>query len=538
MLARQLDRFFALSLVPGKHRDYPRHRVACHIIGTIGPVGPQQIGANDPFGADELRSYRKTDQIGRGGIEALCEQALRGARGRVERIGGSEQVVSKLEPIPGRDVHLSIDADLQADLENILDEQRTTFTSDGLPKTREHEHGAAVVIKIDTGDVLALASNPGYDLNDLDVEYSLLAQDYINLPLLNRATQVAVEPGSTVKPIVGSGAITAGVITSHDRIPCNGTLIIDGKEQAHGHCWIYELKKNDPTVIPSHNLAANDNVLPPQGLTITDGIERSCNVVFETVANRMGMDRLMYWYGQYGLGRPTGIGIDESPGRVFHPGKDDRKVTAQVLSWSAGIGEGVVHATPLQMANVAATVARGGIWMRPRLVQPQDSIAMTTRPDAATEPSIPDRVDLHLTPEAIAAVQSGMYEVCNDRDGSGRAILPEKQPVLLPKDPLDAFHIAGKTGTAQSSQLTIPQRDAQGNIQYVKVEVGTPGTQGWYQDKDHFDHAWFIGYAPYEHPQLAFCVFVEYGEAGGRVAGPIAHDVLEACIQRGYLKAP
>lgn len=529
MLARQLDRFFALSLVPGKHREYPLHRVACHIIGIVGPVGPQQSGVNDPFGQDELRSYKKTDQIGRGGVEALCEQALRGTRGRVERAGGSGQVISRLDPLPGRDVRLSIDSDLQADLEEALDQQRTSIT-EGQTEIRQHEHGAAVVIKIDTGEVLALASNPGYDLNDLDAEYSMLAQDFINTPLLNRATQFAVEPGSTVKPIVGSGAITSGVISSSDRIPCNGSLIIDGREQPHGHCWIYELKQKG-VPIPSHNIAAGDTVLPPEGLTVTDGIERSCNVVFETVADRMKMDRLMYWYDRFGLGRPTGIGIEESPGRLFRPGRDARTALEErTLSWSAGIGEGVVHATPLQMANVAATIARGGIWMRPRLA-PREEMG-----GAATD-SADDRVDLQLAPQAVSAVQTGMYEVCNDRDGTGRTILPEKQPTPLPNDPLSAIHIAGKTGTAQSSKLTIPQRDAQGKIHYVPVPIGTPGTETWYQDKDHFDHAWFIGYAPFEHPQVAFCVFVEYGEAGGRVAGPIAHDVLEACIRHRYLGA-
>jgi penicillin-binding protein 2 len=533
LLARQLDRFFALSLVPGKHREYPAHRVACHIIGTIGPVGPQQSGANDPFGPDELRRYKQTDQIGRDGVEALCEPALRGTRGRVERAGGTGQVISRLDPVPGRDIRLSIDAALQADLENALDQQRTsTISSENRTETRQHEHGAAVVIKVDTGEVLALASNPGYDLNDLDVEYPLMAQDYINLPLLNRATQMAVEPGSTVKPIVGSAAITAGVISTTERIPCNGTLIIDGKAQPFGHCWIFEETKHG-IPIPSHNIAAGDDALPPEGLTITDGIERSCNVVFETVADRLRMQRLMYWYDRFGLGRPTGIGIAESPGRIFRPGKDAKNAAAErALCWAAGIGEEVVHATPLQMANAAATLARDGIWLRPRLVQPQDSARSTTQPDAGS-----DRVDLHLAPDAIAAVQKGMYEDCNERDGMGRAILPEMQPVPTPNDPLASIHIAGKTGTAQSSQLTIPQRDAQGNIEYVKVPVGTPGTETWYQDKEHFDHAWFIGYAPYEHPQVAFCVFVEYGEGGGRVAGPIAHDLLEACIRHGYLDA-
>lgn len=538
MIARQLDRYFALSLVPGKHREYPLHRVACHIIGTIGPVGPEQSGANDPFGQDELRSYKKTDQIGRGGIEALCEDALRGTRGRVERAGGSEQVISQLDPIPGRDVRLCIDSTLQADLENILDQQRTTSIGDGKTETRQHEHGAAVVIKIDTNEVMALASNPGYDLNDLDVEYSILAQDFINTPLLDRATQMAVEPGSTVKPIVGSGSITSGVMTADSKIRCNGLLVIDGKEQPHNHCWIYDVSVKAKLPEPySHNGVAGDNALPGDMLNISDGIERSCNVVFETIADRMGMSRLMYWYGQFGLGRATGIGIEESPGRLFRPGRDDRSAAMlRPLTWSAGIGEGVVHATPIQMANVAATVARGGMWMRPRLVDESEIGRPSTQPAAAIGP---DSVDLHLSPEAVRAVQDGMFRVVNSRDGSGPYILPQKQYEPMADDPLNRIHIAGKTGTAQTAPLTIPQRDAQGNVQYVRVPVGTPGTESWYHDvgNNHFDHAWFIGYAPAEHPQVAFCVFVEYGEAGGRVAGAIAHDVLEACVRHGYLVA-
>ena len=118
--------------------------------------------------------------------------------------------------------------------------QTTDPTSGVVHPARFNQHGAAVVIKVDTGEVLALVSNPGFDLNDLDARYSEFAADELNRPMFDRATELAVVPGSTVKPIVGSGSITDGTMTPTDKIQCKGVLYIDDKPQPHGHCWIYE----------------------------------------------------------------------------------------------------------------------------------------------------------------------------------------------------------------------------------------------------------------------------------------------------------
>ena len=479
-----------------------------------------------------------------------AERALRRWRIDPARLARLERQCRRLrrtgrrrDPIAGKDVKLSVDIELESDIEDAFVKPRTQLTGDNTPEVRANQHGAAVVLDVASGQVLAMVSNPGYDLNTLDQTYAAMSHDDLNLPLLDRATQMAVEPGSTIKVAVGSGAITDGIMTPTSTIQCRGVLVIDGREEQHGHCWVYAYYKKGLITTPTHNAAAHDSALPGDMLTVTDGLERSCNVVFETIADRMGMTDLCGWYSKFGLGHDSGVGIEESPGRLFRPGADDPKIV-RTLSWAAGIGEGVVHATPIQMANVAATIARNGMWMRPQLVQASDMGRATTRP---IEPLPPERVDLHLSSEAVAAVQRGMFQVCNGDHGTGWGILPEKQEPVLPNDPLEQIHIAGKTGTAQTSPLSKPRRDPAGNILrdeqgkplFDVVPIGAPGTETWYKSADnHYQHAWFIGYAPAEHPQVAFCVLVEYGEAGGRVAGAIAHDVLEACIRHGYLSTP
>ncbi|MGD0766741.1 MAG: penicillin-binding transpeptidase domain-containing protein [Tepidisphaeraceae bacterium] len=571
-LARQEERFFCLSLQPSKYRQYPFGRAACNVLGYLDTARPEETTADageeywtgqarrlwpgdwfDRYGVAafrELRKYWPNDQAGRAGVESLCESTLRGTRGKIDRVAGTDQVVDQIDAAPGKNVSLSIDVLLQQDIENEFVKTRVHKDDHGqILDTRFNQHGAAVVMKVDTGEILALVSNPGYDLNDLDARYSELAGDELNRPLLDRATELAVVPGSTVKPILGSGSITDHIMKATDKIQCRGELIIDGKPQPHGHCWIYAALKDSGAPI-SHRTAGDPNIGPDDMLSISDGIKDSCNVVFENVALRMGIKKLYEWYDRFGLGRRTGIGIEESPGLLFgHAG--EFSIEAQTQTWSLGIGEGHIQTTPIQMANVAATIARNGVWMRPRIVADQDVGRFSTR---RADPPDPDRVDLHLSPEALSAVQTGMREVCTPT-GSGYWILPENidrgpDDPPVDQDPLRNIQIAGKTGSAQTGGfMTLILHDAQGKPVFRQVHFGDPGTQGWYiqptatrtdnsPPEKHLAHAWFMGYAPAEHPQIAFCVLVEYGEGGGRVAGPIAHDLLVDCIKRGYLSEP
>ncbi len=577
-LARQEDRFFCLSLVPSKYRQYPFGRAACNVLGYLGTARPEEIVADadftdaqvqerwsdqalrlwsqtalDHYGVStfrELRKYWPADQVGRTGIEALCENTLRGTRGKIESVVGTDDIVDKIDAVPGRNVPTSIDVLLQQDIENDFVKTRRETTDNGtVHPARFNQHGAAVVIKVDTGEVLALVSNPGFDPNDLDAHYSQYSEDELNRPMFDRATELAVVPGSTVKPIVGSASITDGTMTPTDKIQCRGILYIDGKPQPHGRCWIYALctARNLP-VTHGPGGGNDEHIGPDDMLTITDGIRVSCNVVFETVALRMGIAKLSDWYDRFGLGRRTGIGIEENRGLLYRPrAQAPPKRRFRPTRWaSAKANMSRRHrsrwpTSPPRWRATAFGCVRG--W------------SPTTRPgDLArhsSAPADPDRADLHLSSAALAAVQTGMRQVCTE-GGSGFMILPKNVDVgpdepPLDQDPLLNIQIAGKTGSAQTGGfMSLVDHGPDGKPTGVRlIHFGDPGTEGWYSQPNtsdghpelHLAHAWFIGYAPADHPQIAFAVLVEYGEAGGRVAGPIAHDLLVDCIKHGYLSA-
>jgi len=240
------------------------------------------------------------------------------------------------------------------------------------------------------------------------------------------------------------------------------------------------------------------------------------------------MERQHYWYNRFGLGRPTGIGLPEDSGHVPKP-ENYAGGERRLQTWFAGIGQSTVTATPIQMANVSATIARDGIWMRPRLLE-----------DEPMKPG--DSVDLHIPPAAVEAVKLGMYRVVNALGGTGHMYHGPTS------DPIDDIRIAGKTGTPQASRLTVPARDENGQIisedgraKRVLVDPKDPAVATWYvgtgPEKADYSHAWFIGYAPADHPQLAFAVFVEYGHSGGLVAGSIVRDILAAAVKQGYLSS-
>jgi penicillin-binding protein 2 len=534
-LKKHLEQFPGLVIRPSKHRVYPYGEVACHIIGHLTSIEEPDL-KNDPNDGNELLEYYPNDKIGRSGIESLCELTLRGQRGRIERLLGHDEIYAQQEALGGKTVRLTIDIKLQNDIENAF--KRVVWRD---PVTdvilEDHEmHGAAVVIDIPTGQVRALVSYPTYDLNTLDEMYSKLATDYINQPLVNRATQSQLEPGSTVKPIVGIGAVSQKVMSVSDTIECDGYLTIDGRRQLHGRCWTASnFAKSKPQFVAHHQIPSYDPH-PDGHLNLIDAIQRSCNVYFENMGDRLGLDGLSYWYSQFGLGRPTGIGIPEAKGRL--PGSFAGPVrTERSISWYASIGQGQVWATPIQMANVAATIGRSGLWVRPRLVTDVSDIAKpTTRP--FTESAMPERVALPVSPEAVAAVQEGMYRVVNTLAGSANAVAR--------KD----FVICGKTGTAQAHVFSIYIRDENGNkikgkddkyeryFPPMSTRAEPNEKMPWYRgdgENANPHHAWFIGFAPRENPKVAFAIMLEYGGTGGHDAAPVSKAVLDACIKYKYL---
>lgn len=535
-LGKNIDRFPGLILRPGVHRVYPFGDAACHVLGRVSKVTREDL-QRDPSPDDELRRYWQNDLIGRTGIEALAEPTLRGSRGRMIRHYGRPQAIPDMSAIPGEDVRITLDILLQQEIQQTFAHARVPTSA----KTHEVHamHGAAVVIDIPTGELRALVSYPTFDLNTFDRDYSTLVNDDINKRLLNRATQYPLEPGSTIKPVVGLGAIADGLISAMGTIECTGYLIIDGRTHRVGRCWV---ASKFASVLGANGVAHHpipwSDPHPDGFLNLSDALQRSCNVFFETLADKMGLDGLSRWYRQFGLGMPVGIGIPEAAGRLPDSFRGPAEVRRSA-SWFAGIGQGQIATTPLQMANVAATIARDGLWIRPTLID--DGAAIDERLIRRGEGEFAaDRRRLNLPPAALEQAREGMVRVANTRAGTGNRLHR------------DDMVVAVKTGTAQAAKLTIPVRDENGdylhddNGRVVRrlLEPSTPANPNpeatWYRafgdEGKELNHAWLIGYAPAENPKIAFAVMVEYGGGGGAMtSSDVALKVLEACIEHGYL---
>jgi penicillin-binding protein 2 len=564
ILGKQLERFPGLVLQSGTRRRYPLNDVACQVLGRLGSVTMKERDAA------LAREYLSNDLIGKTGIEKLCEPLLRGERGSIETSDGV--VVDQKSFVAGRNVQLTIDAEMQAKAQDLLQHvcphygKRKDGTEDIEPAPGFNMHGAIAMINVKTSEIIVLASNPNFDANVDNNEYMAMEADEVNAPLRDRATCDQFEPGSTVKPVIGAAAITSGLLKPLEGIECTGYLMLpvlgpdgrpvigpDGQEkkirEPTGRCWmasewtpesLYERTKDweHPVTSVAHHpipVAHRGHDGNPDGfLTYSDALERSCNVFFETVADRLswpGEPGLAYWYKQFGFGQPTGIGIEEVSGLL--PGM--RPVTPgmeRMTHCFAGIGEGQIWATPLQIANEAATFARGGIRMRPRLLSAETREMLDAELPAPAN-TLQDRFDLHLDPAALEQARIGMREVVNDAAGTGFAVARSDMIV------------AGKTGTAQGTPIEEKHLDKDGKLVKVPMKAANrndpPTGHDWYRSGDEkresVIHAWFMGYAPADDPQIAFCVLVEYaGEGGGNgVAGSVASQLLQAAVDHGYL---
>lgn len=536
-LGKSPESYPGLVLRPGIHRVYPYGDVACHLLGRLSRVSKEDLDNDANAGVDEQRAYLPNDLIGRTGIEALCEPTLRGTRGLLVKMAGQDKLLENQLPELGKDVTLTIDIELQREIQDCFRKVKITNPD---KTVEEHEmHGAAVIVDLKTNNVLALVSYPGYDLNQFDTLYPTLIRDTINNRLLNRATQYPLETGSIIKPVVGIAAITQGLFATTDTIECTGYLVLNGHKFSVGRCWVASKFSRLLGGNVAHHPIPWNEPHPNGFLTFSDALQRSCNVFFETLGDRLKIEGLSYWYDQFGLGRPTGLGIAESIGRLpssFHGPAMLRRSTA----WFSAIGQGQVSATPIQMANVAATIARNGIWMRPKLLTSTDGVDLRRMADAQGHVP-PDSVDLHLNKEALRLAHEGMIRVVNTKAGTGTAL---KRDDIL---------IAAKTGTAQAAKFGVPERDASGNvvrddrgmavIRYLepsipgRLNAEAPWYRGFGDDGKDLNHSWVIGFAPANDPKIAFCVMVEYGGSGGQAAAGIAKQSLDACIRHGYLSA-
>jgi len=437
-------------------RHYVYGALGAHFLGYVGMP-------NDLDKLPDIKQFNfyDPDMEGKAQIELYFNDYLKGTPGvRILQrdVKGviKQDDVKIVEPRQGANVYLTIDARIQYIAEQAL---------------RAVGRGAAVVVDPNNGDILAMASAPSYDPNTFIP--SIAAKDWIELnkddtdPLLNRAIS-AYAPGSTYKIPISLAGLRAGI--GDKSFHCSGGVTYGSKYML---CWIGAKGG-------SHG-----------GMTLTNAIKVSCNAFFYQYANAAGIDQIVATGNLLGLGQKSGIPLSgEAPGVL--PGPDYLAQVSPNERWSSGytantaIGQGMVLASPLQMAMVVATVANGGVSYYPRMVDKivtQDGEIVQQEPAKVRANLVSDG---GLTTEQIEKVRLGMKKVVNEAGGTAG------------KARIKGMEVAGKTGTAQFWRSGV---------------------------KDN--HTWFIAFAPYDKPKYAVCVFVQGAHAGGAVSAPIAAKILE-----------
>lgn len=436
----------------GQVRHYTLADEAAHLTGYVGAVNEDELSADDqPL--MRLPEFK----IGKNGVEALFESRLRGTPGvkkmEVDVHGITVREIDKRDSIAGESLHLTIDRELQL------------FTSERI----KNESAAVVVMEVDTGHILTLASMPAFDPNSFSLgiktEYWKALNANKKVPLMNKAITGQYPPGSTFKMLVGMAALDNKTITPATSVHCPGHFYL-GNHQFN--CW----KEGGHGTV-----------------NFKRAIAESCDVFFYTVANRMGIQAYADMAKRFGLGELTNIGlIGEKPGIIPDP---EWKMNRYQQKWAGGdtincaIGQGYVLATPLQLCTMISRMVNGGYAVLPRLEKRKEGDAMPEH--------------MGMDEELLALNIAAMNDVVNAPNGTayGKRIT----------DPRFAF--GGKTGTSQVRKITVRGQD-QSKIPW---------------EMRH--HALFVGFAPVDKPKYAVCVLVEHGGGGSAAAAPIAKDVLQ-----------
>ena len=475
-------------------REYITGALMSHILGYMGPIPREWAEVYAQQG------YDPDDRVGLAGIEYTFEDALRGEKGEqfveVDVLGRVLRTIGDpIESIPGSNLYLTIDSQLQRSVEDIL---RAALAKIGASS------GVAIVGDPNTGEIMAMVSLPSYDDNLF--AGGIAAQDWEMLtsapfnPLLGRAIAGLYPPGSTFKLIPAAAALEEGVVSPNTLINDPGVILVknqyfpDDPDLAQPFfCWLQS----------GHGK-----------LNVVGAIAQSCDVFFYEVAGGfedfrgLGVDRLAQYAESFGLGAPTGIDLPgEADGLVPTPKWKRLRFGAEGGVWTTGntynmgIGQGDVLVTPLQMFSMVSTVANGGTLYRPQIVE-RIVDAQGQALDSA-EPEVIRQVPVN--PAYLAIVRQGMRQAVT---------VGTAQPAWthLPEE----VRVAGKTGTAEFCQSN---------------EAGTDCLRD--EDGNLPTHAWFVAFAPFEAPEIAVVVFVDghgVGQVieGSQVAAPIAADIIRA----------
>jgi len=444
-------------------RVYHYDDLAAHAIGYLGEISKKELAERDP------EKFTGGDLIGKMGLERLREADLRGEKGssssEVNARGFEQQLLKDVEPLPGNDIQLTLDAELQKVAEDLMD--------------AGDKAGAVVAMEVKTGRMLAMASNPVLPLNQFvggisHKNWNALL-DNPKHPLINKVVQAMYPPGSTYKMITAMAGLATGVIDKDTVLYCPGHFYF-GKRRYH--CW----KRGDHGAV-----------------NLKRAISESCDVYFYQVGLRVGVDKLAEFANKFGLGHKSGIEMEHEKSGLT-PTKEWKKKRYQ-KKWQEGetlsvaIGQGFNLVTPLQICLMTATIANGGKQYLPQVIE------KVTDPDGKVLEQFEPVVVEELQGERIflELIRGGMEEVVQGRRGTARKVR------------INGLTIAGKTGTAQVVRLKQYKHLKEEDIPYK-----------------YRDHAWFTCYAPAEDPEIAVTVLVEHGLHGGSAAGPVARAMLES----------
>ena len=443
----------------GLTRYYPFGAGMAHILGYVSSVSDKDV-KDDPL--LEVPGFK----IGKSGIEKYLEKALRGESGNlkleVNAYGRIMKEIERVDGIPGKDVQLTIDSRLQQKAFELFGE----------------ESGAAVLLDVHTGEILAFVSAPSFDPNMMT--QGLSTEDWNALlhnernPLTDKAISGQYSPGSTFKMIVALAALEAGVIKPETRTYCAGKMFLGNHAF---HCWKKE----------GHG-----------HLNVVEALQHSCDIFFYETAQKLGIEKIADMARRFGLGSKINIGLENEKAGLI-PDKEWKlrrfgEPWQQGESLISGIGQGYILTTPLQLATMTARLVNGGYEIKPTFLKVSDGEKSKIR-----------KID--VSPTNLELIKEGMYAVVNKPGGTA----------WRSQFDYHGQRMGGKTGTTQVRRITMKERR-----EGIKKESELP----WRLR----NHALFVGYAPHDNPKYAVAVLVEHGGGGSSVAAPLAGKILREAV--------
>ncbi|MBF0232381.1 MAG: penicillin-binding protein 2 [Desulfamplus sp.] len=447
-------------------RNYIYKKSAAHVIGYLGEINSKELENNI------YPDVRSGDSIGRYGAEKAFEHLLHGKRGgrqiEVDASGRLVRVIKTVDPIPGKNILLTIDSTLQHKAESIM----------------EGKTGAVVAIDPSNGDILAMVSAPSFDLNDFiggisSKKWKALISDP-DKPMSNKAIQGEYPPASTYKIVTAMAALEEGVADINTTRFCSGEYRYGNRDY---RCW----KKW------GHGR-----------VNIVQALEKSCDVYFYRAGEDLGVDTLAKYANGCGLGKLTHIELaNERSGLIPTKAWKKRRFGT---SWQGGetlsiaIGQGFDLVTPLQMALFISAVGNNGTLYRPRILKSIQGYNVSMDNSKEIKPEILG--GLPASKQTLELVKEGLLKVVDSETGTARRIR------------IEGVDIAGKTGTAQV--FTLKKSDRDSNRKF---------------DRHLRDHAWFVCYAPAQNPVIAISVIIEHGEHGSTAAAPVASEMIRTWLE-------